>query len=125
MSDYYSYEVYRLPFNKTSLKREELDRLEDTVYDSKYIPRIGKFDITYTTSENCIDLIVRENDIEGEFGVARELLEKEIPIVKEMFDIIPMLKGRYNIKNVHYVNYGYYNCSEPPFYYKVESPLLD
>lgn len=118
MSDYYKYEVFRLPISKTPLC---VDELEDVVCGVKC--DLGKFEIVYTEDEVCLDLVVKELSGDGEYGFSRELLDEERVPIQMCFDAIPDLAGHYNLSDVHCVVYSYYNCSEPPFYYEVQSPI--
>ena len=90
MSDYYKYEVFRLPISKTPLCADEL---EDVVCGVKC--DLGKFEIVYTEDEVCLDLVVKELSGDGEYGFSRELLDEERVPIQMCFDAIPDLAGHY------------------------------
>lgn len=114
MSSYYEYKVLRLPLDNVDMKDKDTDDLEDLMNSLG----IG-FTLTMCSSENMfIDLELEHKISEGEWGFSRKLTDIEHHYAEILFNKLDI---DYDVDDIHFVNYCYYNCSEPREYYAINS----
>lgn len=124
MSDYCRQKVVRYPITKEQYK--ELDEIIGYNYEKE-----NSFNITGTISYEkdhsehyYLDyyLYYNYNVDSGEYGKVRELTSKEQDKYKEIFlnKFKEYLKD-FDKTKLRYVDYCYYNCSEPNDYYDFKS----
>lgn len=126
MSSYIEMHVLRLPFSKSDLQGKEWDSVENMINDKGLLydvrqPENRGFEVQCTDAEFCLDYVLKREGFadDGDYGYARELTEEEKQEAKPLFDALGI---QYNINDIHYVHYCWYNCSEPPYYYEVVTP---
>ena len=124
MSSYEEMHVLRLPFSKTDLGDTDWDIVEKMIKEKGLLyditnPKEKGFEVQCTEEEFCLDYVLSRNGFSsGEFGHVRELNLEEKQHAKSVFDKLGI---QYNIADIRFVHYCWYNCSEPPFYYELNN----
>lgn len=115
MSRYIKQKVLRIPIEKTG-ENKDIYSIENEYSELFGYDDLHKFQVAPTEAD-FVDYVLETNDdCFGEYGKVRKLSpseqEKYSPIFKQLFPKCQM-------KDVHLVEFCWYNCSEAPDYYEL------
>lgn len=127
MSDYEHIKAVRLPFPKELLSKCNANEVGDCELYLKQ--KLGKlwdnqnhnsFEIGFSDKNYYIDWVYHNTygEKSSDFGNVRLLTQKELKIIKPIFD---KLEIKYKDEDLRLVDYCYYNCCEPPDYYDIST----
>ena len=112
MSSYEHNKAVRMRFSTEKFNVTDIWEMEDKFPEFFKFAQIGKFDVVPTDKDYYIDYVLfHEHDDCAEYVRCRMLSESEQKKYVEIFkQICDDVKGT----DLRYVDYCWYNCSEPP-----------
>lgn len=124
MSSYEHNKAVRMKFDASKFGVEDMYDMEDKYPELFDFTKVGKFDTTATDEGYYIDYVLsHDHDDYGEYARCRMLSETEQEKYVKIFkQICNDVKGT----DLRYVDYCWYNCSEPPDCFETsDDPFFD